>query len=63
MKFIQKLSLNDSRVIAIYGKTVRGITSRYEDSPLHIVSAFVQNKMLILCQKKVFDKSKEGWKD
>ena len=59
MEFTQKLSHNDSRVIAIDGKTVRGIGSQFGDSPLHIVSAFCKNNMLTLCQEKVNDKSNE----
>jgi predicted transposase YbfD/YdcC len=57
--FTQKLANKDSRVIAIDGKTVRGVASNFGDSPLHIVSAFCKNNMLTLCQEKVNDKSNE----
>jgi predicted transposase YbfD/YdcC len=57
--FTQKLANKDSRVIAIDGKTVRGVASNFGDSPLHIVSAFCKNNMLTLCQEKVTDKSNE----
>jgi predicted transposase YbfD/YdcC len=57
--FTQKLANKDSRVIAIDGKTVRGLASNFGDSPLHIVSAFCKNNMLTLCQEKVTDKSNE----
>jgi predicted transposase YbfD/YdcC len=59
MEFTRKLAEIDSRVIAIDGKTVRGINSQFGNSPLHIVSAFCKNNMLTLCQEKVNDKSNE----
>jgi predicted transposase YbfD/YdcC len=59
MEFTRKLAEVDSRVIAIDGKTVRGVASKFGDSPLHIVSAFCKNNMLTLCQEKVNDKSNE----
>jgi predicted transposase YbfD/YdcC len=59
MEFTKKLAEIDSRVIAIDGKTVRGVNSQFGDSPLHIVSAFCKNNMLTLCQEKVNDKSNE----
>ncbi len=59
MEFTRKLAEVDSRVIAIDGKTVRGVNSQFGDSPLHIVSAFCKNNMLTLCQEKVNDKSNE----
>lgn len=59
MKFTQKLAQEDSRVIAIDGKTVRGVASQHGAAPLHIVSAFCKNNMLTLCQEKVNDKSNE----
>ncbi len=57
--FTKNLAQNDSRVIAIDGKTVRGVASQFGDSPLHIVSAFCKNNMLTLCQERVNDKSNE----
>ena len=59
MEFTQKLAQEDSRVIAIDGKTVRGVASEHGVAPLHIVSAFCKNNMLTLCQEKVNDKSNE----
>lgn len=59
MEFTQKLAELDSRVVAIDGKTVRGVASQFGASPLHIVSAFCKNNMLTLCQEKVNDKSNE----
>lgn len=57
--FTQKLANKNSRIIAIDGKTVRGVASNFGESPLHIVSAFCKNNMLTLCQEKVNDKSNE----
>ncbi len=59
MEFAQKLATEHSRVVAIDGKTVRGVASNFGESPLHIVSAFCKNNMLTLCQEKVNDKSNE----
>lgn len=59
MDFTQSLATKDSRVVAIDGKTVRGVASVFGKSPLHIVSAFCKNNMLTLCQEKVNDKSNE----
>jgi predicted transposase YbfD/YdcC len=59
MEFTQKLAKVDSRVVAIDGKTVRGVASKFGESPLHIVSAFCKNNRLTLCQEKVNDKSNE----
>ena len=59
MDFTQSLATKDSRVVAIDGKTVRGVASAFGKSPLHIVSAFCKNNMLTLCQEKVNDKSNE----
>lgn len=59
MEFTKKLAQKDSRVVAIDGKTVRGVASEFGKSPLHIVSAFCKNNMLTLCQEKVNDKSNE----
>ena len=59
MDFTQKLAQNDSRVVAIDGKTVRGVASQFGDSPLHIVSAFCTNNRLTLGQETVDEKSNE----
>jgi hypothetical protein len=59
MEYVQKLASKDRRVVAIDGKTVRGIASEFGNSPLHIVSAFCKNNRLTLCQEKVNDKSNE----
>lgn len=47
------------RVIAIDGKTIRGMASNFTDSKLHIVSAFCKLNELSLGQIKVSDKSNE----
>lgn len=52
-------STSNGRVIAIDGKTVRGMASRFSDSKLHIVSAFCAKNELCLGQVKVDSKSNE----
>lgn len=52
-------SKSEGRVIALDGKTVRGIASKYSDSKLHIVSAFCAKNELCLGQVKVNSKSNE----
>jgi hypothetical protein len=59
MDFTQKLAQKDSRVLAIDGKTVRGVASQFGDSPLHIVSAFCTQNRLTLGQEIVGEKSNE----
>lgn len=59
MEFTQGLAQKDSRVVAIDGKTVRGVASKFGDSPLHIVSAFCTTNRLTLCQETVHEKSNE----
>lgn len=59
MEFTQGLAQNDGRVVAIDGKTVRGVASKFGDSPLHIVSAFCTQNRLTLCQETVHEKSNE----
>lgn len=57
--FSQSLAQKDSRVVAIDGKTVRGVASEFGASPLHIVSAFCHQNRLTLCQETVHEKSNE----
>jgi hypothetical protein len=59
IEFTQGLAQKDSRVVAIDGKTVRGVASKFGDSPLHIVSAFCSINRLTLCQETVHEKSNE----
>lgn len=60
MKWIDSIaSKSAGRVIAIDGKTVRGMASRFSDSKLHIVSAFCAKNELCLGQIKVGSKSNE----
>lgn len=59
MEFTQKLSQKDARVVAIDGKTVRGVASKFGDEPLHIVSAFCTTNRLTLGQETVHEKSNE----
>lgn len=59
MEFTKTLAQKDSRVIALDGKTVRGVASEFGDSPLHIVSAFCHQNRLTLCQETVHEKSNE----
>lgn len=59
MEFTQALAQKDSRVVAIDGKTVRGVASKFGDAPLHIVSAFCANNRLTLGQETVHEKSNE----
>jgi predicted transposase YbfD/YdcC len=59
LEFTQHLAQKDSRVIAIDGKTIRGVASRFGDSPLHIVSAFCHQNKLTLCQETIHEKSNE----
>lgn len=60
MKWVDSIALkSDGRVIAIDGKTIRGMASRFSDSKLHIVSAFCAKNELCLGQVKVKSKSNE----
>jgi predicted transposase YbfD/YdcC len=59
MEFTRSLAQKDSRVVAIDGKSIRGIASKFGDSPLHIVSAFCHQNSLTLCQETVNEKSNE----
>ena len=59
MEFTQRLAQKDSRVVAIDGKTVRGVASQFGESPLHIVSAFCTQNRLTLGQETVNEKSNE----
>jgi predicted transposase YbfD/YdcC len=52
-------SKSEGRVIAIDGKTIRGMASRFSDSKLHIVSAFCAKNERCLGQIKVDSKSNE----
>jgi predicted transposase YbfD/YdcC len=45
--------------VAIDGKTVRGVASKFGAFPLHIVSAFCHQNRLTLCQETVHEKSNE----
>lgn len=57
--FTKMLAQKNSQVIAIDGKTIRGIASQFGSTPLHIVSAFCEKNRLTLCQEVVADKSNE----
>ena len=60
MKWVDSIAIqSDGRVIALDGKTVRGMASKYSDSKLHIVSAFCTKNSLSLGQVKVNEKSNE----
>ena len=60
MKWVDSIaSKSDGRVIAIDGKTIRGMASRFSDSKLHIVSAFCAKNELCLGQLKINSKSNE----
>ena len=60
MKWVNSISIeSDNRVVAIDGKTIRGMASNFGDSKLHIVSAFCAKNGLSLGQVKVDDKSNE----
>ena len=60
MKWVEAIaSKSEARVIAIDGKTIRGMASRFSDSKLHIVSAFCAANELCLGQVKVSSKSNE----
>jgi predicted transposase YbfD/YdcC len=60
MKWVDSIALkSEGRVIAIDGKTIRGMASRFSDSKLHIVSAFCAKNELCLGQVKVKSKSNE----
>jgi len=60
MKWVDSIALkSEGRVIAIDGKTIRGMASRFSDSKLHIVSAFCAKNELCLGQVKVNSKSNE----
>ena len=60
MKWVDSIaSKSDGRVIAIDGKTIRGMASRFSDSKLHIVSAFCAKNELCLGQVKINSKSNE----
>jgi predicted transposase YbfD/YdcC len=50
---------SNNRVVAIDGKTIRGMASNFGDSKLHIVSAFCAKNSLCLGQVKVDNKSNE----
>jgi predicted transposase YbfD/YdcC len=52
-------SKSEGRVIALDGKTIKGMASRFSDSKLHIVSAFCAKNQLCLGQIKVDSKSNE----
>lgn len=56
---MQEMAQEDSRVIAIDGKTVRGVASKSGFSSLHIVSAFCEKNRLTLCQEIVGEKTNE----
>ena len=61
MKWVNSIaeSSSNNRVVAIDGKTIRGMASNLGDSKLHIVSAFCVENGLSLGQVKVDDKSNE----
>lgn len=60
MKWVDSIAAkSEGRVIAIDGKTIRGMASRFGDSKLHIVSAFCAKNELCLGQIKVNSKSNE----
>lgn len=60
MKWVNSIATkSDGRVVAIDGKTIRGVASNFGDSKLHIVSAFCVKNGLSLGQVKVDDKSNE----
>jgi predicted transposase YbfD/YdcC len=59
IEFSQRLAQKDSRIVAMDGKTIRGVASKFGGSPLHIVSAFCHQNRLTLCQETVHEKSNE----
>ena len=60
MKWVNSIATeSDGSVVAIDGKTIRGVASNIGDSKLHIVSAFCTKNGLSLGQVKVNDKSNE----
>ena len=60
MKWVNSIATaSNGRVVAIDGKTIRGMASNFGDSKLHIVSAFCVKNGLSLGQVKVNDKSNE----
>lgn len=59
MEYTKALSKIASKVVAIDGKTIRGVASDFGNSPLHIVTAFCANNKLSLAHEKVDDKENE----
>jgi predicted transposase YbfD/YdcC len=60
MKWVNSIAiLSEGRVIALDGKTIRGMVSNFSDSKLHIVSAFCKLNEISLGQIKVSEKSNE----
>jgi len=59
MDYTKSLSKIQSKVVAIDGKTVRGVASNHGDSPIHIVSAFCEQNRLCLAQETVGEKTNE----
>jgi predicted transposase YbfD/YdcC len=59
MEFINTLAQHESEIIAIDGKTIRGVCSNHGKNPLHIVSAYCHKNRLCLTQAIVDDKSNE----
>jgi predicted transposase YbfD/YdcC len=60
MKWVNSIATkSEGRVIAIDGKTIRGMASNFSNSKLHIVSAFCAKNELSLGQLKVDAKSNE----
>ena len=60
MSWIQNISdITDSEVVALDGKTIRGVGSSSRKYPIHIVSAFCTKNSICLAQQTVNDKSNE----
>lgn len=60
MKWVNSIATaSNGRLVALDGKTIRGMASNFGDSKLHIVSAFCVKNGLSLGQVKVDDKSNE----
>ena len=60
MSWVASIAIqSEGRVVALDGKTIRGMASKFNDSKLHIVSAFCAKNGLSLGQVKTNDKSNE----
>jgi predicted transposase YbfD/YdcC len=52
-------SMVDSKVVALDGKTIRGVASNTRKYPIHIVTAFCVENRMSIAQQSVGDKSNE----